>query len=34
MAKSQKKALRTPIIDAVYKVVEKEASATEIFESL
>ena len=34
MAKSQKKALRTPIIDAVYKVVEKGASATEIFESL
>ena len=34
MAKSQKKALRTPIIDAVYKVVEKGASATETFELL
>ena len=34
MAKSQKKTLRTPIIDAVYKVVEKGASATETFELL
>jgi glycerol-3-phosphate dehydrogenase (NAD(P)+) len=34
LAKSHKKALRTPIIDAVYQVVEKGASATETFESL
>ena len=34
IAKSHKKTLRTPIIDAVYQVVEKGASATETFEFL